>query len=121
MMEDGKMKDGKMKDGQMEDEKMKDGQMKDESVTRSASSSFVVPTSDDLHAFCVSQNIVINEAAFMKHYALSGWTDRNGKPVSNWKQAALRWYRNETEPRPGKGKTNRVDIPQGSDDFKTTL
>ena len=92
-----------------------------EGIAHPASSSFVVPTSDDLHAFCVSKNIVINEAAFMEHYELSGWTDRNGKPVSNWKQAALRWYRNETKPRPGKGKTDRVDIPKGSDDFKTTL
>lgn len=119
MMEDGKMKDGKMKDGQM-----KDGQMKDESMplTPPVSSSFIPPTSDELHAFCLSKNIVIDESSFMEHYALSGWTDRNGKSVSNWKQAALRWHRNETEPRPGKGKTSRVDIPQGSDDdFKTTL
>lgn len=93
-----------------------------EGIARPASSSFVVPTLDDLHAFCVSENIVIDEAAFMKHYALSGWTDRNGKPVSNWKQAALRWCRNEPKSHPGKGKTSRVEIPQGSDDgFKTTI
>lgn len=93
-----------------------------EGIARSASSSFVVPTSDELHAFCVSKKIVIDELAFLEHYDLSGWTDRNGKPVSNWRQAALRWYRNETKPRPGKGKTSRVEIPQGSDDdFKTTL
>ena len=93
-----------------------------EGIARPASSSFVVPTLDELHAFCLSKNIVIDEMAFLEHYDLSGWTDRNGKPVSNWRQAALRWYRNETKPHPGKGKTSRVEIPQGSDDdFKTTL
>ena len=37
-----------------------------EGIALPASSSFVVPTLDELHAFCVSENIVIDEAAFMK-------------------------------------------------------
>ena len=50
-----------------------------------ASKEFVPPTVDEVKQYCKTTEKYIDVDAFMRQYTESNWTDKDGKPVKNWK------------------------------------
>ena len=58
-----------------------------------ASKEFVPPTADDVKKYCKETKKYIDVDAFMRQYTESNWTDKDGKPVKNWKNLVSGWHK----------------------------
>ena len=56
---------------------------------------FTPPTLEEVQAYCKQRNNNVDQKAFYDYYNESGWKDKNGDPVRNWKQKVITWERYE--------------------------
>jgi len=59
------------------------------------------PTLEEVEAYILSKQLVIIPQDFIEWYENTGWKDRDGKPIKNWKNKLLNWNKRELEKRPG--------------------
>lgn len=71
-----------------------------------------IPTLDEVKGYAAKNGMQMNLEKFYAYYQKSGWIDKNGNPVTDWKAALDYWRLNErkagsqTQPmRPGKPKS----------------
>ena len=66
----------------------------------SKSKKFVPPTVDEVNAYCVERNNVINPEYFVDYYASQNWKKANGRPLADWKAAVRQWeQKDKKEPK----------------------
>lgn len=65
---------------------------------------FIPPTIHEVQAYINANGLSISPWDFYKHYeaATPPWTDKDGKPLRNWKQKLLTWDRFEKKKNVGK-------------------
>ena len=67
---------------------------------------FVIPSVDDVRAYCTERNNAVNPEAFIDHYESNGW--KVGKAaMKNWKAAVRTWERNDLQ----RGDVRKADEP----------
>lgn len=59
------------------------------------------PSLEEVEAYILSKQLVIIPQDFIEWYENTGWKDRDGKPIKNWKNKLLNWNKRELEKRPG--------------------
>lgn len=52
---------------------------------------FVIPTVDEVAAYCRERNNGVDAKKFVEYYEAGQWKDAKGKPVKNWKQKVITW------------------------------
>jgi len=72
---------------------------------------FVPPTLEDIQAYIKENNLNVTAGSFFEYYSGSQWTDKNGKPVKNWKLKAQTWSKQADN----KGEYNRIEALNGVD------
>ena len=55
---------------------------------------FVVPTLEDVKAYCTERRNKVNPEQFRDYYEANGWIQGKGKPIRNWEAAVRTWERN---------------------------
>lgn len=58
------------------------------------------PSLKDVEEYVLSKQLVIDPVSFIDWYENTGWTDRDGRPVKNWKNKLQGWNKREIEKRP---------------------
>jgi hypothetical protein len=60
-----------------------------------------VPTLQEITDYIIAKQLVINPNDFLTYYENTGWKDRDGNPVKNWKNKLIQWNKREIDKRPG--------------------
>lgn len=58
-------------------------------------SRFVPPTVEEVQAYCAEKGYSFDPQLFVAHYEANGWVQGRGRPLKNWKAAALTWDRRD--------------------------
>lgn len=53
------------------------------------------PVFEEVLAFCRERKSPVSARRFFDYYDAAGWTDKEGKPIRNWKAALVSWERAE--------------------------
>ena len=69
---------------------------------------FTPPTLEEVQAYCKQRNNSVDPKDFFDYYNESGWIDKKGDPVRNWKQKVIMWERYE-KPKNGTLPTTKRD------------
>lgn len=56
---------------------------------------FVPPTVEEVRAYCDEKGFSFDPQLFVAHYEANGWVQGKGRPLKNWKAAALTWDRRD--------------------------
>lgn len=49
----------------------------------------------EIECFCLENDLKVDARKFLAYYKKSGWVDKNGNPIQDWKSAAVCWDLNE--------------------------
>lgn len=52
---------------------------------------FIKPTLEEIQAYCQERQNTLDAKRLFDYYETSGWKDKDGKPVKNWKQKIITW------------------------------
>ena len=52
---------------------------------------FTPPTLDEVKAYAISRNSIVDPVKFFDYYNAGNWVDSKGEPVRNWKQKFITW------------------------------
>lgn len=58
---------------------------------------FVPPTVEEVQTYCAEKGFSFDPQLFVAHYEANGWVQGKGRPLKNWKAAALTWDRRDKE------------------------
>jgi hypothetical protein len=61
---------------------------------------FSKPTQEEVEEYIISKSLLINPESFFSWYENTGWKDRDGKQIKNWKNKAQSWNTNEKKKNP---------------------
>ena len=64
------------------------------------SKKFVAPTVDEVKDYIKENDYNVDYLTFFRYYDASGWKDKDGKPVKNWKQKVITWSGRENSRNP---------------------
>ena len=56
---------------------------------------FVPPTVEEVQTYCAEKGFSFDPQLFVAHYEANGWVQGKGRPLKNWKAAALTWDRRD--------------------------
>ena len=76
------------KESRVKESKVKESRV--ESTTLSQTD-FLRPTLREVEAYCKERSSLVNPERFYDYYEASGWIDKNGEPVKNWRQTLIGW------------------------------
>lgn len=97
-------------------EKIKDkggGDMRARELRGCRKSSPQAPTVAEVRAFVADEGLAVDADALWRTMDESGWRDRDGKPIGDWRRLARSWSRGQaSRPR----RRSRADVPPISDE-----
>lgn len=70
---------------------------------------FTPPTLEDVQAYCESNSIIMDAAAFYDHFTSNGWKVSGRAAMKDWKAAARNWARRENQYKQNNNGTNNTD------------
>ncbi len=53
------------------------------------------PTLDEVRTYCEACGLAVSPVKFYNYYEASGWRDKGGKPIANWRGKLLAWNMRE--------------------------
>lgn len=59
---------------------------------------FVVPTLEEVREYVITEKLAIDPDQFYDYYQAQGWVQSNGRPIKDWKAAARKWARRDSQP-----------------------
>ena len=73
-----------------------------------------MPTLEEVRAFVRAQNLRVDADRFFETNALRGWTDKDGRPIHDWRRYLLAWAQYETPATPEPPVTKTAERPARS-------
>lgn len=70
-------------------------QTKETKQTITKERAFQPPTDEEVKKYIDENNYSVNYKSFMRYYNTSGWKDKNGKKIKNWKLTVVSWQNRE--------------------------
>lgn len=81
------------------------------------SKKFIIPTVEEITAYCADRHNGIDAEHFHDHYTARGWILSNGKKMVDWKASVRTWEKNERE----RGRPNGNSNGYTSKDARTAV
>lgn len=76
-------------------EEIKNSRNEEYTAHKAPRSRFVPPTVEEVRAYCDEKGFSFDPQLFVAHYEANGWVQGKGRPLKNWKAAALTWDRRD--------------------------
>lgn len=77
------------------------------------------PSLEEVEAYCRDNGLHMDAEHFFRYFEASGWRDKKGRRVENWRQKALEWEKYERDTANGKrGKYAGVSENKWIEDFR---
>ena len=67
---------------------------------KSPRSRFVLPSLEEVKAYCIERNNGIDPSAFVDFYTANGWKQARGKSIVDWRAAVRTWERRQSPAQP---------------------
>lgn len=78
-------------------EEIKNARNEEYTAHKAPRARFVPPTVEEVQTYCAEKGFSFDPQLFVAHYEANGWVQGKGRPLKNWKAAALTWDRRDKE------------------------
>lgn len=82
---------------QLRDKMKRSKRRGEENKKRKEKEVFIPPTPFEASDYATTLDYKLDGEKFVAHYAKTGWKDKNGNPITDWKSCIVTWKKNQRE------------------------